>query len=253
MDGNWLIRRARDTPAEFRLFCLPYAGGSAAVYHGWQDLAPDHVEVCAIELPGRGRRLGQTPFSRMTPLVRSLVQAVQAELDTPFAIFGHSMGALIGFELARALRARGLPAPVHLFVSAMAAPGIPRDRPVMCDAPDAELKEELRFLNGTPRELLDNDELMSLMLPTLRADFSILETYEYREEPPLRMPVTVFGGTSDPSVQISSLQGWRHQTTENPRLKMLHGDHFFLHSSAAEIMGLIRDALNRDVLATERR
>ncbi|MFE0043492.1 thioesterase II family protein [Streptomyces albireticuli] len=250
MDARWTAGHEARPEAAYRLFCLPYAGGGAAVYHAWRDAAPGHIEVCAPELPGRGRRLGESPYSRLRPLVGALADAVADGLDRPFALFGHSMGGLLAFELTRTLRERGLPLPAHLFVSAMAAPGTSRRRPDMHNATDAEFHRELRFLNGTPRELLENDELMALMLPTLRADFSVLETYEHRPEPPLPVPVGVFAGTADPSVPLATLQGWRDQTTAGSRLTLFPGDHFFLHSAMTDVMTAIRGALGRHVPAT---
>ncbi|MFF2625140.1 thioesterase II family protein [Kitasatospora griseola] len=231
-------------PGRVRLLCLPYAGGAASLYRGWGALADDRVEVCPVELPGHGRRLAESPVSRLRPLVALLATELEPVLDQPFAFFGHSMGALLAFELCRELRRRGAAEPEHLFVSGASAPDAPRTRPVLHAATDEEVKQELRFLGGTPPELLDNRELMELMLPTLRADFSVLETYHYRPEPPLTVPMTVFGGTADPSVRPQALHGWRTQTSARARLEMLPGDHFFLHASVVEILGAVAGALD---------
>ncbi len=250
MDGKWLTDHDLRQEGGHRLFCLPYAGGSAAVYHRWRTAAPGSLRVCPVELPGRGRRLGEPPISRLRPLVNALADGLEGALDRPYALFGHSMGGLLAFELTRTLRERDLPLPDHLFVSGAAGPGTPRRRPVVHDATDEELRRELRFLNGTPRELLENDELMALMLPTLRADFSVLETYEYRPGPPLPVPVTVLGGTADPSVPLASLHGWRERTSATCRLRTFPGDHFFLHSAMADVMAAVRAALGRPAPVT---
>jgi medium-chain acyl-[acyl-carrier-protein] hydrolase len=163
--------------------------------------------------------------------------------DWPYAIFGHSMGGLIAFELTRALRAAGRPQPVHLFVSAIEAPGTPALRPRLGSAPDAEVKRALRSLNGTPPALLDNDELMALMMPVVRADFSVLETYEFREEPPLSMPITVFGGRSDQAVPPSVLSGWHRQSSRGARLQLFPGGHFFLQSAESDVVRAVARAL----------
>ncbi|GAU68940.1 putative type II thioesterase [Streptomyces sp. NBRC 110611] len=243
MDSKWLTGPDAGRDAGTRLFCLPYAGGGAAAYRDWPGALPGGTQVCPVELPGRGRRLKEPPYSRLRPLVAALADALRPALDRPYALFGHSMGGLLAFELTRTLRERGLPQPVHLFVSGAAAPGTRRTRPVVHNATDAEMRGELRVLNGTPRELLENAELMELMLPTLRADFSVLETYTYQEAPPLAVPLTVLAGTADPSVEISALQGWRDQTTAGSRLKLFAGDHFFLHSATAEVIATVREAL----------
>ncbi|MGH1555837.1 thioesterase II family protein [Streptomyces sp. L7] len=142
----------QDRPAAaIRLVCLPYAGGSAAVYRTWNQLVPSDVAVCPVELPGRGMRIGEQPFSRLAPLVRALADAMEPLFDRPFALFGHSLGGLVAFELARLLRRRGWPVPCHLFVSASAAPARRRE-PVLHNASDAEVKARLLAFNGTPRE-----------------------------------------------------------------------------------------------------
>jgi surfactin synthase thioesterase subunit len=213
------------------------------VYHRWRDLLPRQVQVYAVELPGRGTRLREEPYTRLTPLVRTLADAVADRLDRPFALFGHSMGALVVFELARAMRRRGLPMPEHLFVSAAAAPDARRAQPPLFNATDDEVKARLSQLNGTPRELLDNEELMTLMLPTLRADFSVLETYEYREEAPLPVPLTVFGGTADQATSPAALHGWRRHSEVSAQLRLFGGDHFYLNTATEELARAIAERL----------
>lgn len=246
----WLVGQELDPHAGLRLLCLPYAGGAAAVYRRWHDIAPSHIEVCPVELPGRGRRMAEAPFVRLAPLVRTLATSIDPLLDRPFAIFGHSMGGLVAFELARALRALGKPQPAHLFISAATAPGEPTALPPLRGAPDAEVKRELRALDGTPRELLDNDDLMSVMLPVVRADFSVLETYEYRDEPPLPVPLTVFGGAADPVVSPPALNRWRGQSARGCRLQLFPGGHFFLHAAATGVVGAIVRALDLKAVST---
>ncbi|MBM9509325.1 thioesterase II family protein [Actinacidiphila acididurans] len=243
MRNPWFGRGEPGPGPAIRLFCLPYAGGSAAAYRDWPALAPADIQVCPVELPGRGGRFGEPPFLRMRPLAGALAAAIAPYLDRPFAVFGHSMGGLLGFELTRTLRRRGLPLPAHLFVSATAAPGTPRARPPIHGAPDAEVVAELRRLGGTPREVLEDGELMALTLPTIRADFSALETYEYLPEPPLPVPVTVLGGTDDPLVPVRDLDGWRGQSAAGARLRVLPGGHFYVHSAAAEVMSVVAAAL----------
>ncbi|WP_433527966.1 thioesterase II family protein [Micromonospora sp. CA-263727] len=237
MSEQWFWARRPRPAAATRLVCLPYAGGAAAVYRAWGQLAPSHVEVCPVELPGRGVRMGEEPYRRLTPLVRALADALEPLLDRPYALFGHSMGGLLAFELARLLRRRGRPGPSHLFVSAAPAPDR-RHEPTVHDASDAEVKAHLRALNGTPPEVLENEELMALALPIIRADFAVLETYEFIDEPPLDTPLTVFGGTADRTVRPAELAGWRdHATTVD--LRMLPGDHFFIDELAPELIRLI--------------
>jgi surfactin synthase thioesterase subunit len=243
VNAKWLLRPKANPYAELRLFCIPYAGGAAAIYRKWCEIVPRHIEVSLVEPPGRGTRMAETPFRRLPPLVRALADAIEPELDRPFALFGHSLGGLVAFELARLLRRRGRPEPRRLFVSATPAPGTPRRGRLVHGAGDEEVKDRLRSLNGTPRELLEDDEFMKIMIPIVRADFSVLETHEHREEPPLELPISVFGGVLDHEVGLSALNGWVAQSAMPPRLRMLEGDHFFLHGAAEEIVAAIVEDL----------
>jgi medium-chain acyl-[acyl-carrier-protein] hydrolase len=145
-------------------------------------------------------------------MVKSISEVIEPHLDKPFAFFGHSMGAMISHDLARALRRKYGVEPVHLFVSGRRAPQMPRTRKTTYDLPEPEFIEELRRLNGTPQEVLDQPELMQLMIPLLRADFSVCQTYQYEPEPPLTCPITVFGGLEDETTR-EELVGWRAQTS----------------------------------------
>jgi surfactin synthase thioesterase subunit len=226
-----------DAPeAKLRLFCFPYAGAGALIFLPWPDALPDEVEVIAAQLPGHWSRLPEPPFAQLSPLVESLADVIDLYLDKPFAFFGHSMGAMIGFELARQLRRLGRPLPHHLFVSGRRAPQIRETEPPIYDLPDVELIGELRKLNGTPAEVLEDHELMALVLPILRADLSICQTYDYRPEPPLDCPITVFGGISDEEASESRLSAWSEQTTATYRKEMFPGDHFFLHQSQTALL-----------------
>jgi medium-chain acyl-[acyl-carrier-protein] hydrolase len=243
VNRKWLISQKPSPYAEVRLFCFPYAGGSAAVYGRWPSLASRRIHVSGVELPGRGIRLQEEAFHSLPPLIRSLADRLVPLLEGPFAFFGHSMGGLVAFELARALRERGAPQPRHLFISAAAAPGTPPSRRSLHASSDAEVLEELRDLGGTPQALLDDKELMAMALPTLRADYSVLGTYEYRESTPLDVPITVFGGRSDEIAPPADLRGWQAHTAAGCRVKIFPGDHFFLHSTAGEILRTVADTV----------
>src|SRR2546421_132109 len=149
---SWFPRLQSNPEANLRLFCFPYAGGSSRLFYRWQEGLPASVEVVPVELPGRGMRLSQPPFANLRPMVQAIVEAIAPRLDKPFAFFGHSMGALISLELARALRREHGREPVHLFVSGRRAPHLPETLPPMHDLPEAEFIEGLRGLNGTPPE-----------------------------------------------------------------------------------------------------
>jgi medium-chain acyl-[acyl-carrier-protein] hydrolase len=183
----------------------------------------------------------ERPFTRLSPLVEALAQALAPLLDRPFAFFGHSLGALVSFELARQIRRQYGVHPVRLFVSAGRAPQIPHRVPPIHTLPDKEFLVELRRLNGTPSELLDHEELMDIMLPLLRADFALYETYVYLTEPPLSCPISAFGGLQDHRVSKSDLEAWRAQTSGSFSLRMFPGDHFFLKQP------LLLQALSREL------
>lgn len=244
---SWFTTPQPRPAARLRLFCFPYAGGRAAVYRQWAGRLPAGVEVCLAHLPGRDTRLREPPYTDLMRLVETLGRAIAPHLDRPFAFFGHSMGAMISFELARLLRREGRQSPAALFLSGRQAPQLPVTERRSFDLPDEEFKEKLLELNGTPREVLEHPELMELMMPLLRADFSVVETYEYEPGPPLDCPILAFGGTEDPSVSQEQVEGWRAQTTSLFRLWMIPGDHFFLNSAA----DLLLQRLSRELLYLE--
>ncbi|GAB4190473.1 MAG: hypothetical protein OHK0022_03290 [Roseiflexaceae bacterium] len=227
----WALRFRPSPQAKLRLFCLHYAGGGASVFQPWAGLLPPQIELWGVQLPGRERRLREAPFVRMAPLADAVTDALRPLLDRPFALFGHSMGALLSFELARRLRREGGPLPVALLLSAHRAPHMPRRERPIHNLPEPELIDELRRLNGTPEEVLSHPELLELLLPLIRADFAACETYEYTEEPPLDCPISVFGGMTDPLVNRDELDAWSTHTAAAFSARVLPGDHFFLHKS----------------------
>ncbi|BAU09023.1 thioesterase II family protein [Fischerella sp. NIES-3754] len=236
---SWLICPKPNPDAQIRLFCFPYAGGSANIFRHWSNHLPTTIEVCAIELPGRGMRIKLPPFTQLEPLVTELASVLKSKLDKPFAFFGHSMGAFVSFELALLLRKQYDLNPSHLFVSAHRAPQLVDPKPPIHSLPEAEFIAELRRLNGTPQALLENDELMQLFIPLLRADFAVLETYVYTQQAPLNIPITAFGGLQDQEVSRDQIQAWQEQTSASFSLHMLPGDHFFLHSFYESILKII--------------
>jgi medium-chain acyl-[acyl-carrier-protein] hydrolase len=206
---------------------------------------PPTVEVCAIQLPGRGPRMMEKPFRRMPALVSALTDALLPLFDKPFAFFGHSMGAWIGFELARRLQSKHRVEPQHLFVSGAGAPHVPSRELPLHALPEAEFREVLGGLNGTPKELLESDELMQLMLPILRADFAVCETYTYRNGSILNCPITAFGGLQDRRLYRSDIKAWRAETNSSFSMHMFPGNHFFLHTAAPLLLPMLNAELNR--------
>ncbi len=188
-------------------------------------------------------RLRETPFTRMQPLVQAIAIALLPQLDKPFALFGHSMGAVVSFELARLLRQNYGISPVHLFISGRRAPQIPNPNPPTYALPEPAFVAELRRLNGTPEAVLENAELLQLLLPIVRADFEAIETYVYQAQSSLDCLITAFGGWSDAEARINELEAWANQTTATFSLQMLPGDHFFLYSAKSRLLQYLTSAL----------
>ena len=230
---KWIIFPRPNRDAQMRLFCFSFAGGNASTYYHWPNYLPDGVEVAAIQLPGRMERVREQPIGRIEPLIDQLSAEIYPYLDKPFAIFGHSLGALVGYECAVALRERYGVLPVHYFASARRAPHIhyESDPPIHRHARSV-LIELLRRYNGVPQLVLQDEQLIDLFLPTIRADFEISETYCYKPTYPLECPVTTFLGKGDRSMMRSEVRAWQAHTTASYQHHDVEGDHFFIRNFA---------------------
>lgn len=225
------------------MFCFPFAGGNSHTYRLWENYLPDFVDVCSAHLPGRTNRISESGFSEISKLVDVLTNEIIPFLDIPFVFFGHSMGAIVSFELVH--RLRGLNKfPLHLFVSGARAPQIPARTSDLHDLPDNEFKAELRKLNGTSSEIINNTELFEFLLPTLRADFKLVEKYRFEEKVPLNCPITAFGGDNDDEVYPNELKSWLAQTCKSFKYKIFSGDHFYFDSNLEELLNFIKEDLN---------
>jgi medium-chain acyl-[acyl-carrier-protein] hydrolase len=239
MPTQWLAHWRANPQTRIRLFCFPYAGGSAAIFRTWADVLPKFIEVCPVELPGRGARLREEPVADFSKLVHLTAAGLLSFLNKPYVFFGHSLGALIAFELARYFRKQGLPEPVRLFASGHTAPDFPAVHAPIHHLPDPEFLAELRSLNGTPEAVLANRELMELLLPILRADFAINETYVCEPDAPLNLPISVYGGLRDRDVTRESLEAWKKHTRAEFTLQMFNGDHFFLQNNQQTLLEIL--------------
>ncbi|CAM4105428.1 Linear gramicidin dehydrogenase LgrE [Pseudomonas reidholzensis] len=227
------------------LFCLPYSGASAMVYSRWRRKLPAWLQVRPVELPGRGARMAEPLQTDLQALARQLASEQRLAANTPYALLGHSLGALLAFELAHELQALGCPPPLALFACGTAAPtrreeydGIKWREP----RSDAELIDELRELQGTPEEVLANHELMSLTLPILQADFLLCGRYSYRQRPPLGCPLHVLGGDAD-RANPEQLQAWGQETLGAFSVETFPGGHFFIHEHEDRVLGVLAEAL----------
>lgn len=247
--ASWVVIPKPVPSARLRLFCFPYAGGGASIFYAWPRSLPPEVEVCAVQLPGRESRLAERAYGNLAELVDKLAEVLTPYMDRPFAMFGHSNGGLMAYELTRRLRRDGRRLPVHLFVSGRPAPQVQLSHNPIHALPEAEFLQELRRFNGTPEEILQNPEIMELISPTVRADFALGETYHYTPEPPLSLPLSAYGGELDAEVPAWQVEAWREQTAAEFRLRMFPGDHFFLNSDRdlvlAELGRELRGVLTR--------
>jgi medium-chain acyl-[acyl-carrier-protein] hydrolase len=242
----WFNCAKPDPHARLRLFCFPYAGGGASIYRGWENYVPPGVEVYAVQPPGRDNRFREPALDRMEFLVAAVADAIEPFLDVPIVLFGHSVGSYASFEMTHRLRMQFGVNVEHLFVSGARGPHLPRNRHNIHDLPEDEFFTELKTLNGTPPEVLENPELMRMFSTMLRADFAIAETYNaLPQRPPLTCPISVFGGLDDTLAAREDLEAWKIHTTGPFDLWQLPGDHFFIHTSDSLILPILSRELTR--------
>ncbi|MEO6701957.1 MAG: thioesterase domain-containing protein [Jatrophihabitantaceae bacterium] len=235
----WTARRPGH---RHRLICFPHAGGGAGTFADWAKLLPAELELAAVQLPGRQDRIAEEPFTEVAPLVRVLCQALRPVLDGSVAFFGHSGGATLAFEVARALRQRGLAGPTRLFLSSEPAPGARRVR-LLHDLPDEQFRAEVLRMGGIDEEIAAEDDVMDALLPALRADFQLWERHQVGDEAPLDIPITVLGGRSDDRTPAELLLQWRPFTTAELNCQLYDGGHFYFMDQLDEVIGLISRTL----------
>jgi medium-chain acyl-[acyl-carrier-protein] hydrolase len=247
----WVISREGDPDAELTLYCFPYAGGGASAFRRWKEDLPRRVEVARIQLPGRENRIRERPLSSMHEVAPALAEGILQSADRPFAFYGHSLGARIAFETARALRRKGSAQPCHLFVGASDAPQFPWPHPLLHQLPEDEFIDAMQQrYGGVPQQIIDDPELRALLIPTLRADVELMETYRYTPEPPLECAVTAFAGAKDNMVSRDMVDGWRDQTNKRFQLYLIPGNHFFLHAAQKKLLDVIAAESQADLEGT---
>lgn len=235
--NRWIAARNHVEGTRIRLFCLPHAGSGAAIFHTWKRTLPAWVDVCPILLPGRDVRMAERLYTNSDVLIEEMAEALTGHLDKPYAIFGHSMGALLAFELAQRLRSKALRAPSYLFLSGRIAAHLPWEHKRIHHLPTEEFLVELgaRY-GGLSQELLRNPVMLEVYLPILRADMMLIETYRHRERPPLDCPIMAFAGTDDGNISDEALAAWSQQTTADLSVRRFAGDHFYLSGSSRALL-----------------
>lgn len=229
--------------AQVRLLCLPHAGAGASVYRAWAATLPAEIAACPVLPPGRERRRAEPLLHSAADVVRQLAPDIISMVRPPYAIFGHSTGALCAFELTREIRRLGGPLPGHLFVAGRRAPQLPMTRTELASLPIAELAAVLRRLGGTPEDVLRNPGILALIQPLLAADFAVNEAYDYYAEPQLEVPITAFAGTSDPGARPDDMAGWQDETAARWSMAVLDGGHFAIFDQAAAVQQRIAQEL----------
>ncbi|MET8661178.1 thioesterase II family protein [Streptomyces griseus] len=230
-------------PFRRRLYCLPHAGGSSSAYRTWAGRLGDDTEVVPVQLPGRGTRFAERPATTAEEIADGLSAAIAAREDGEWSLFGHSMGALLAYEVAHRMSASGRP-PAHLVVSGMTAPPLAarRDRRPVRELSDAELMRRIGELGATPEDVLRSTEMMELLLPVFRADYQVCDSYRFTSRPPLRVPVTVLGGAADPGAPVAGLSAWRDLTSAAYALRLFPGGHFYLNDRLDQVLRSVRAA-----------
>ena len=237
ISSPWFKQHGKPPQGAVRLFCFHYAGGAVSTFRDWPRHLPRHIDLVGVQLPGREARFGEAPFRRMEPLIDELADQITPQLSERYAIFGHSMGALVSFELLREIRRRQLHPPVLYFPSGRRAPQIFDDDPPIHHLPDHEFLSELLEHHDQRLDLMmSNAALRTTLLPVMRADVELCETYHYKHAPPLNCPIFAFGGMDDPDVSEQHLKSWKEQTTATFRHFLFPGDHFFIDTATASIL-----------------
>ncbi len=239
----WFKRYQTSASPQLRIFCFPYAGGSAQIFSKWIDKIPYPIEIFALQSPGRGRRFNEKPLACLTTKVHILHREMLPYTDLPYVFIGHSNGALLAYELARELQKSGNCNLQHIVLSAKRAPHLPRIRTAIHDLPQTEFLARLKDYNFTPDEVLENQELMALFLPMLRADFALSDTHQFTVGPPLQTDASLYWGRADHDVPRADVLAWQELIDGSSQLLEFDDGHFFIASSEAQYLQQINQLL----------
>jgi medium-chain acyl-[acyl-carrier-protein] hydrolase len=244
MPSPWLLEAPTKKPGRCRLFCFPYAGGGASLFTAWNSLSPA-AEVVAVQLPGRENRLREPPATRLEDIVPSLLEAIEPQLFGPWAVFGHSFGGLLAYETARAAVRDGHHQPEAVFVSACRPPDVESRFPKLLHTlSDEELIAALEDLGASPSPILSDPEMRRLVLPAVRADIELCETYEFVPDDVLEAPIVAFSGADDHHADPAEMKRWREFTHGSYNQRIVPGGHFFLKTDPALLVAQLKELLN---------
>lgn len=241
----WLVNLRPVTDPSLRLFCLPHAGGGVPAFRSWLKHLPPGIELWAVQLPGRGARLKESPYSRVENLVQDLMPAMTPFLDRNYAIFGHSLGAVVGFELARRFQREALSLPRRLFVAACRAPQVEAAEKPLHGLSDEVIQAELRKLNGTPDEVFEHSDLLRLVMPAIRGDLEAYETYTYQAGEALPSGITAFAGDHDGRFQLHEVQAWEQVAGGDFSFHVVKGDHFFIQNAEDDFFRIFLEEIEK--------
>jgi len=245
--SQWFVKLNRATAAPLRIICFPSSGAGANMYRHWENKL-DNVEIYGVLLPGRERRLKEKPIGCLKELVSRLVIEIQYLNDKPYIFLGHSMGTLIAYELARTLKLSNKQQPVHLVASAFRTPERINHNKKLHVLTDSDFIKELKLYGGTPQQILDHRETMELLLPSIRADFKLHETYLHQQNAPLECPITSISGDSDHVVPPDYMVGWQKHTNQRHQHHNISGGHFFINENQNCFLPLIQDVINESLI-----
>lgn len=242
---KWFFCKTPEPKASIRLFGFPFGGGGASVFHTWPDAMGGAVEVRALQLPGRETRFREPREKNIATLIRNIASALGEYQEKPFVLFGYSLGSLLAFEVCRELRRQSMRMPEHLFIAALGAPQLPPSHPPISTLPNREFVEKIEYYYQPGGEAWNNRELRDFLLPVLRDDIALYETYSYRHEAPFDFPIDVFAGDSDRSVPLEMTDPWSQQTSASMTRHVFRGGHFFIDTCLGEIQSLVSNSLKR--------
>ncbi len=247
VQSKWIVQPKPNGNAKLRLFCFPYAGSSAVVtYKYFVDNLPEFVEVCPVELPGRGTRMGEKLIDNIEEILARITENIGSYLDKPFVFFGHSMGALISYELTKKVKDKYNACPQKLYISAHKAPFLERGGPIMHKLERESFVNELKKMNGIANELLEHTELMDLMIPIIKNDYAVCENYTYQGKEKINVPITAFGGRYDKDIHENDLIKWAEVTNHDFNHYLIEGGHFFITKEKENFIKLFTNILAHD-------